>query len=106
MLHELAPDDPDIQTIKRAAGVMTSRIRKARRREAREAAMAPGREHDKRVLESTATGSPERIDDETRGIPLAAQGDSPYAGELTPVAPPSVTANATSTPTCAGSGRC
>lgn len=75
MLHELAPDDPDIQTIKRAAGVMTSRIRKARRREAREAAMAPGREHDKRVLESTATGSPERIDDETRGIPLAAQGD-------------------------------
>ena len=83
MLHELAPDDPDIQIIKRAAGVMTSRIRKARRREAREAAMAPGREHDQRIIASTATGSPERIDDETRGIPLAAQGDSPYAGELT-----------------------
>ncbi|HPF81066.1 MAG TPA: SDR family NAD(P)-dependent oxidoreductase [Tetrasphaera australiensis] len=81
-LHELAPDDPDIQTVKRATGVMASRIRKARRREARQAALAPGRERDKAVLESTATGSPLRIDDETRGIPLVAQADSPYAGEL------------------------
>lgn len=82
MLHDLAPDDPDIQHIKRATGVMASRIRKARRREARAAALAPSRAHDKRVLEATATGSPERIDDETRGIPLAAQADSPFAGEL------------------------
>jgi len=82
MLHELAPDDPDIQVVKRATGVMASRIRKARRREARTVALAPGRAHDQRILESTATGSPLRIDDETRGIPLVAQADSPHAGEL------------------------
>lgn len=61
MLPELAPDDPDIQAVKRAAAVMTSRIRQARRREARTAARAPGLAHDRRVLESTATGSPLRI---------------------------------------------
>ncbi len=81
-LPDLAPDDPDIQTIKRAAAVMTSRIRKARRREARAATRRPDVEHDAAILATTATGSPLRIDDETRGIPLAAQGDSPYAGEL------------------------
>lgn len=82
-LPDLAPDDPDIQTVKRAAAVMTSRIRKARRREARIAARAPGLAHDRRVLAATATGSPLRIDDETRGIPLVAQTDSAYAGDLT-----------------------
>ncbi len=82
-LHELAPDDPDIQTIKRATGVMASRIRKTRRREARSAARRPDLDHDAAVLASTATGSPLRIDDETRGIPLAAStDDARYAGEL------------------------
>ena len=81
-LPDLAPDDPDIQTVKRAAAVMTSRIRKARRREARAAIRGPDIAHDAAILAATATGSPLRIDDETGGIPLAAHGDSPYAGEL------------------------
>ena len=82
-LHELAPDDPDIQTIKRATGVMASRIRKTRRREARSVAKRPDVDHDAAVLASTATGSPLRIDDETRGIPLASSAEGGgYAGEL------------------------
>lgn len=82
MLHELAPDDPDIQAVKRATGVMASRIRKARRREARSAARRPDIEHDMAVLAATATGSPLRIDDETRGIPLVAETAGAYAGEV------------------------
>lgn len=82
-LPHLAPDDPAIQVVKRAAGTMYKRIRKARRAEAREAALRPGREHDQRVLDATATGSPARIDDETRGMPIRGMAEGRYAGELT-----------------------
>ncbi|MFX6949665.1 hypothetical protein ABTH81_21540, partial [Acinetobacter baumannii] len=37
---------------------------------------------DKAVVAATATGAPDRIDDETRGIPLATRVETPYAGEL------------------------
>ena len=81
MLHELPAGDPDIQTVKRAAGTMYKRIRKTRRTAARQAERAPLVEHDRALLERTATGHPLRIDDETRGIPLEAEG-SGAIGEL------------------------
>ncbi|HET8767134.1 MAG TPA: short-chain dehydrogenase, partial [Pedococcus sp.] len=61
-LPTLDADDPDIQTVKRATGRMYKQIRKARRREARQ----PQVDHDEALLARTATGSPMRIDDETK----------------------------------------
>ena len=77
-LHELPPDHPDIQTIKRATGRMYKKIRKTRRAEAKR----PLVEADQKVLDATATGSPMRIDDETRGIPLASTTPGTIVGEL------------------------
>ena len=82
MLHELPAGHPDIQRVKRATGTMYKRVRKARRNEAREAELGPLRAHDTKVLESTATGSPLRIDDETKGIPLTSSTVGDIAGEL------------------------
>ena len=81
-LPELPAGHPDIQRVKRATGTMYKRIRKARRAEARETELGPLREHDRQVLESTATGSPMRIDDETKGIPLKSHVVGAVAGEL------------------------
>ena len=82
MLHELPAGHPAIQDVKRAAGAMSKKIRSVRRAEARRAERAPLLEHDRRVMESTATGSPLRIDDETRGIPLTSTAPGAVAGEL------------------------
>ena len=82
MLHELPAGHPDIETVKRAAGTMCKRVRKARRAEARAAELGPLREQDAKVLASTATGSPLRIDDETKGIPLTSNVIGEVAGEL------------------------
>ena len=77
-LPDLDAGHPDIETIKRATGRMYKRVRKSRRR----AALAPQVEHDEAVIASTATGSPMRIDDETRGIPLVSSVRGAHAGEL------------------------
>ncbi|MGO1166125.1 MAG: SDR family NAD(P)-dependent oxidoreductase [Janibacter sp.] len=84
VLHELPPGHPDIQTVKRATGTMHNRVRKAARRRARHAERAPKLAHDQAVLDQTATGSPLRIDDETKGVPLASSvaGGQRFAGEL------------------------
>lgn len=82
MLHELPPGHEDIAKVKRAAGTMYNRVKKARRREARQAERGPKMAHDQAVLDKTATGSPLRIDDETKGIPLAATSESRFVGEL------------------------
>lgn len=82
MLHELPAGHPDIETVKRAAGTMYKRVRKTRRAEARAAELGPLREQDAKVLASTATGSPLRIDDETKGIPLTSNVIGEVAGEL------------------------
>jgi len=39
-------------------------------------------EADRAVVAATATGAPDRIDDETRGIPLATTSEAPIAGTL------------------------
>ncbi len=71
-------DDPDFETLKRAASLMYKRLKKDRRN----AKTWAERKADRQVIESTATGSPMRIDDETKGIPLVSNVTGAYAGEL------------------------
>ena len=82
MLHELPPGHDDITAVKRATSSMYNRVKKARRRAARQAERGPKVAHDQAILDQTATGSPLRIDDETKGIPLAATSESRFVGEL------------------------
>ncbi len=82
MLHELPAGHEDIAAVKRATGSMHNRVKKARRREARQAERGPKVAHDQKILDATATGSPMRIDDETKGIPLTSSTGARYAGEL------------------------
>ncbi|PKW25366.1 SDR family NAD(P)-dependent oxidoreductase [Phycicoccus duodecadis] len=77
-LHELPPHHPDIQTVKRATGAMYKAVRKDRKAAARAAEVA----HDRAVTEATATGARQRIDDETRGIPLVSSARGAVAGTL------------------------
>ncbi|SDH32053.1 SDR family NAD(P)-dependent oxidoreductase [Agrococcus jejuensis] len=74
----LAEDDPDLVTIKRAAWLLQKRLKKTRR----EAKTWAERKADRAVIEATATGSPMRIDDETKGIPLVSNATGAFAGEL------------------------
>ena len=78
ILPDLDPDDPAIQAVKRASSRMYKHIRKARRREARR----PDIEHDEAIIALTATGSPLRIDDETKGILLTVPPVGTTVGEL------------------------
>ena len=54
----------------------TVKVRRRARQRAAEIAA------DRPVIEATATGSPMRIDDETRGIPLVSTATGAFAGEL------------------------
>ncbi len=77
-LQTLPPDHDDVRTVKRAASYMYKMIKKARRAEIR----AVRFKHDQDIIESTATGSAMRIDDETAGIPLVSTASGAFAGEL------------------------
>jgi NAD(P)-dependent dehydrogenase (short-subunit alcohol dehydrogenase family) len=77
-LHRLPPDHEDVRTVKHATGYMWKLIKKARRTELREERAT----HDRQIVESTATGSAMRIDDETAGIPLVSTAKGAFAGEL------------------------
>ncbi|MET0781024.1 MAG: short-chain dehydrogenase, partial [Microbacterium sp.] len=65
-LHEVDPEHPDYATVRRATAKMFKSAKKERRLEKR-ASIADA---DRSVIAATATGAPDRIDDETRGIPL------------------------------------
>ena len=78
VVPSLDVDDPDFEALKRAASLMYKRLKKDRRN----AKTWAERKADRQVIESTATGSPMRIDDETRGIPLVSTAHGAYAGEL------------------------
>src|SRR5690606_27918289 len=52
--------------------------KRVRKRNARRAVA----DADRAVIAKTATGAADRIDDETRGIPLASSTEEPSAGEL------------------------
>jgi NAD(P)-dependent dehydrogenase (short-subunit alcohol dehydrogenase family) len=77
-LHHLPEEHPDIRTIKHAASHMYKALKRERRTRKREAELAA----DRAVTEATATGSPLRIDDETRGIALVSTVQGAFAGEL------------------------
>ena len=69
---------PDFVAVRRATARMFKAVKKQRRLELR-AAVA---EADRAVIAATATGAPDRIDDETRGIPLEQRVNAPTAGTL------------------------
>lgn len=76
-LSELDDDDPDFVTVRRATAKMFKAVKKSGRLEKR----ARIAEADRAVVAATATGAPDRIDDETRGIPLSTTSNQ-TAGEL------------------------
>ncbi|HEY0258349.1 MAG TPA: SDR family NAD(P)-dependent oxidoreductase [Lacisediminihabitans sp.] len=71
-------EHPDFVAVRRATARMFKSVKKSRRLEKR----AEVAEADRRVVAATATGAPDRIDDETRGIPLAITVAAPTAGTL------------------------
>ena len=78
-LKELDETDADFIEIRRATAHMFKAVKKARRLELRSAVA----EADRAVVASTATGAPDRIDDETRGVELAITSTAPTAGTFT-----------------------
>ncbi len=77
-LDSMSEQHPDYIAVRRATGRMFKAVKRARRKEIRDAIA----EADKAVVAKTATGAPDRIDDETRGNDLASSVDAPSAGEL------------------------
>ena len=77
-LPSLPSDHPDVRTVKREASWMYKLLKKQRRAEIRSVRT----QHDRAIIERTATGSRLRIDDETAGIALASTAAGAFAGEL------------------------
>ncbi|MFL0566275.1 SDR family NAD(P)-dependent oxidoreductase [Microbacterium sp. 179-I 1D1 NHS] len=77
-LSSLPQTHPDFITVRQATAAMFKAAKKERRREIRQAIA----DADRDVVHATATGAPDRIDDETRGIPIAARTAAPIAGVL------------------------
>ncbi|MEJ1155033.1 SDR family NAD(P)-dependent oxidoreductase [Microbacterium marmarense] len=69
---------PDYITVRRATAAMFKAVKRERRRELR----AMVADADRAVVAATATGAPDRIDDETRGIPISTATTAPTAGTL------------------------
>ena len=65
-VEKLPVEHPDAVAVRRATAGLFKTVKLTRRRERRDAVLAA----DRAVTESTATGAPGRIDDETAGIPL------------------------------------
>ena len=77
-VHELPSDHPDVVAVRRATSAMYKAAKSERRRQQRNDIASANRA----VIEATATGEPDRIDDETRGLELAATSEAKYVGEL------------------------
>ncbi|MGZ8805164.1 MAG: SDR family NAD(P)-dependent oxidoreductase, partial [Microbacterium sp.] len=77
-MTDVDPAHPDYVTVRQATAKMFKAVKKVRRREIRDAIA----EADRSVVAATATGAPDRIDDETRGIPLETRASAPTAGTL------------------------
>ncbi|MEO8889390.1 MAG: SDR family NAD(P)-dependent oxidoreductase [Jatrophihabitantaceae bacterium] len=76
LAEDLPPEHPDAVAIRRATGRIFKQVKRARRNERRDAITAA----DRAVVEATATGSPQRIDDETEGIALLSSAPGVSAG--------------------------
>ncbi|MGV8897559.1 MAG: SDR family NAD(P)-dependent oxidoreductase [Rhodoglobus sp.] len=77
-MAEVDEEHPDFITVRRATAKMFKAVKKERRLEKR-AVIADA---DRSVIAATATGAPDRIDDETRGIPISTATTAPTAGTL------------------------
>ena len=77
-LDRLDESHPDFVAVRRATGRMFKAVKKSRR-DTKRLQIA---EADRAVVAATATGAPDRIDDETRGVPLAASSATASAGTL------------------------
>ncbi|MGW1024639.1 SDR family NAD(P)-dependent oxidoreductase [Streptomyces sp. NPDC002577] len=77
-LDKLEVDHPDAIAVRRATSGIFRMVKQRRRQERRAAKTA----HDKAVTEATATGSAERIDDETQGILPSSTAKGEIAGIL------------------------
>ncbi|MGV9314905.1 SDR family NAD(P)-dependent oxidoreductase [Streptomyces sp. NPDC003691] len=77
-LDELDVDHPDAITVRRATAGIYRTVKQRRRQERRAAKTA----HDKAVTEATATGSADRIDDETEGLLPSSSTRGELAGIL------------------------
>ncbi|WP_404312495.1 SDR family NAD(P)-dependent oxidoreductase [Agrococcus terreus] len=77
-LDRMDKQDPRYVAVRRATANMFREVKQAGRREKRARIAAA----DRAVVAATATGAPDRIDDETRGIPLATRTTTPTAGTL------------------------
>ncbi|WP_206488570.1 SDR family oxidoreductase [Rhodococcus sp. KRD162] len=75
---ELDKNHPDSIAVQRASGAMFKDLKRARRIAARNAVNAA----DRAVVAATATGSPDRIDDETAGLSLTSRAEGEIAGTL------------------------
>ena len=77
--QDLDPEHPDFITVRRATAGMFRAHKQSRRKALRQEIA----EADKAVVAATATGSPDRIDDETKGVNISsATTEAPIAGEL------------------------
>ncbi|RJQ79718.1 SDR family NAD(P)-dependent oxidoreductase [Pseudonocardiaceae bacterium YIM PH 21723] len=77
-VEELEPEHPDAVAVRRA----TARVWKSVKQQRRSAKRAAITEADNAVTALTATGSPQRIDDETAGLPLVSTAKGAVAGTL------------------------
>jgi NAD(P)-dependent dehydrogenase (short-subunit alcohol dehydrogenase family) len=77
-LDDLPIDHPDAVALQRATSRLYKTVRQRRRTERRDAILNA----DRAVTAATATGAPTRIDDETRGLPLASRARGALAGTL------------------------
>jgi NAD(P)-dependent dehydrogenase (short-subunit alcohol dehydrogenase family) len=75
-LHEVDREHPDFIAVRQATSAMFKDVKRARRLEIRAAVQ----EADRAVVAQTATGAPDRIDDETRGIPISGAATQRTAG--------------------------
>ena len=82
-LHELDEEHPDFVRVRNATGHMIKAVKQQRRSDRRSAIF----EADRAVVEATATGAPDRIDDETRGLTLTASAALPTVGTFTKARP-------------------
>lgn len=76
--EELPTEHADAVAIRRAVGRLFKTFKQTRRAERRDAISAA----DRAVIAATATGSPNRVDDETNGIPLVSSAPGAIAGRL------------------------
>ncbi len=77
-LNDLPVEHPDSIAIQRATAGLFKTVRNRRRAERRDDVKA----NDDAVIAATATGSPDRIDDETQGLPIVSRTEGASAGTL------------------------